>query len=80
MRPYLVFFLAELMISQSQHYFSAERPVGRKGFEHYAEGVNIRMPAVLGFLILYTNHHAAHHVKASLECYQALRRAGATLH
>ncbi|KVC85036.1 hypothetical protein BGV71_09855 [Burkholderia ubonensis] len=68
--PYLVFFLVELMISQSQHYFSAERRAAPKGLEHYEEGVNIRLPAVLGFLILYTNHHATHHVKASLKWYQ----------
>jgi fatty acid desaturase len=68
--PYLVFFLVELMIAQSQHYFSAERPVAPKGVEHYAEGVNIRLPAALGFLILYTNHHATHHVKASLKWYE----------
>ncbi|MCW5257157.1 hypothetical protein D5038_12580 [Verminephrobacter aporrectodeae subsp. tuberculatae] len=68
--PYLVFFIVELMISQSQHYFSSERPVAPKGIEHYAEGMNIRLPAVLGFFILYTNHHATHHVKASLKWYE----------
>jgi fatty acid desaturase len=68
--PYLVFFLVELMISQSQHYFSTERPIAPKGVEHYAEGVNIRLPAALEFLILYTNHHATHHAKASLKWYE----------
>lgn len=68
--PYLVFFIVELLLSQSQHYFSAERPAAPKGIEHYAEGVNIRLPSVIGFLLLFTNHHATHHVKASLKWYE----------
>lgn len=68
--PYLVFFYVELFLSQSQHYLSTERERAPRGDEHYAEGVNVRLPWPLDYLSLYTNLHATHHVKASIKWYE----------
>lgn len=67
--PYFVFFYIELYMSQSQHFFSAEARQAPRGLEHYAASVNITLPFPLGFLCLYTNEHATHHVKASVKWY-----------
>lgn len=67
--PYVVFFYVELLMSQSQHYFSQERQSAPRGVEHYQESVNVNLPWPLGFLCMYTNHHATHHVHAATKWY-----------
>lgn len=67
--PYFVFFYIELYMSQSQHFFSAQAQQAPRGLEHYAASLNITLPFPLGFLCLYTNEHATHHVKASVKWY-----------
>lgn len=72
--PYYVFFYIELYISQSQHYFSIETQVAPRGLQHYSEGMNMRLPLPLGFLCMYTNEHATHHVRASIKWYDTPAR------
>lgn len=72
--PYLVFFYVEIFMSQSQHYFSAERESALRSQDQYKDSVNILLPWPLGFLCLYTNHHATHHVQASLKWYDTPKR------
>ncbi len=68
--PYYVFFYIELYMSQSQHYFSYEQQKAPRGIEHYKAGVNVSLPWPFGFLCMYTNLHATHHVKASIKWYK----------
>jgi len=68
--PYVVFFYVELFMAQSQHYFSDERATAPRQNEQYKEAVNILLPWPLGFLCLYTNHHATHHVHPSAKWHQ----------
>jgi len=72
--PYLVFFYVEIFMSQSQHYFSVERESALRSQDQYKDSVNILLPWPLGFLCLYTNHHATHHVQASLKWYDTPKR------
>ena len=68
--PYYLFFYLELLISQSQHYFSDEQLKAPRGIEHYQASVNIDLPWPLGFLCMHTNLHATHHVRASTKWYE----------